>query len=69
MRFKSIEDGTFYARDLVSEPGNILHPDEYAKRVRTLKKLGLKINILDEKKMKKPLHKRLKNWELSFMIL
>ncbi len=53
LRFKSIEDGTFYARDLVSEPGNILHPDEYAKRVRTLKKLGLKINILDEKKMKK----------------
>ena len=41
LRFKSIEDGTFYARDLVSEPGNILHPDEYAKRVRTLKKLGL----------------------------
>ncbi len=27
LRFKSIEDGTFYARDLVSEPGNILHPD------------------------------------------
>jgi leucyl aminopeptidase len=53
LKFKSLEEGTFYARDLVSEPGNILHPDEYAKRINSLKKLGLKINILDEKKMKK----------------
>ena len=27
LRFKAIEEGTFFARDLVSEPGNILHPD------------------------------------------
>jgi leucyl aminopeptidase len=53
LRFKSLEEGTFYARDLVSEPGNILHPDEYAKRIFSLKKLGLKINIYDEKKLKK----------------
>ena len=53
IRFKSIEDGTFYARDLVSEPGNILHPDEYARRLNSLKKIGLKINIYDEKKLKK----------------
>jgi len=53
IRFKSIEEGTFYARDLVSEPGNILHPDEYAKRINSLKKLGLKINIYDEKKLKR----------------
>ena len=38
---------------LVSEPGNILHPDEYAKRLKSLKKNGLKINIYDEKKLKK----------------
>ena len=48
-RFEAIEEGTFYARDLVSEPGNVLHPDEYAKRINSLKKIGLKINILDEK--------------------
>ena len=47
LKFKALEDGTFYARDLVSEPGNILHPDEYAKRINSLKKIGLKINILD----------------------
>ena len=40
-------------RDLVSEPGNILHPDEYAKRLVSLKKDGLKVNIYDNKKLKK----------------
>ena len=52
-RFKALEEGTFFARDLVSEPGNILHPDEYAKRISILKKDGLKINIYDETKLKK----------------
>ena len=45
LRFKALEEGTFFARDLVSEPGNVLHPDEYAKRINSLKKFGLKINI------------------------
>ena len=53
LRFKALEEGTFFARDLVSEPGNILHPDEYAKRINSLKKFGLKIKIYDEKKLKK----------------
>ena len=53
LKFNSLEAGTFYARDLVSEPGNILHPDEYAKRLNSLKKDGLKVNIYDEKKLKK----------------
>ena len=53
LRFKALEEGTFFARDLVSEPGNILHPDEYAKRINSLKKFGLKINIYNEKKLKK----------------
>jgi len=53
LKFRALEEGTFFARDLVSEPGNILHPDEYAKRINSLKKFGLKINIYDEKKLKK----------------
>ena len=53
LKFKSLEEGAFYARDLVSEPGNVLHPDEYAKRINSLRKDGLKINIYDEKKLKK----------------
>ena len=46
-------DGVFFTRDLVSEPGNILHPDEYAKRLLKLKKLGLKVTIYDQRKLKK----------------
>ena len=53
LKFKALEEGTFYTRDLVSEPGNILHPDEYAKRINSLKKIGLKVSIYDEKKLKK----------------
>ena len=51
IRFKALEEGTFFTRDLVSEPGNILHPDEYAKRLNSLKKYGLKIKIYNEKKL------------------
>ena len=53
LKFKALEEGTFYARDLVSEPGNVLHPDEYVKRLSYLKKDGLKVNIYDDKKLKK----------------
>ena len=53
LKFKALEEGTFYARDLVSEPGNVLHPDEYAKRLRSLKKHGLNVKIYDKKKLKK----------------
>ncbi len=52
-KFKALEEGIFFTKNLVSEPGNILHPDEYAKRIKTLKKFGLKINVYDEKKLKK----------------
>ena len=53
IKFQAVENGTFFARDLVSEPGNILHPDEYAKRLNSLKKIGLKVNVYDKKKLKK----------------
>ena len=53
LRFKALEEGTFYTRDLVSEPGNILHPDEYAKRLLSLRKNGLKVNVYNEKELKK----------------
>ncbi len=53
LKFKALEEGTFFARDLVSEPGNILHPDEYAKRLNALRRDGLKVSIYDKKKLKK----------------
>ena len=48
-RFMSILAGTNFTKDLVSEPGNILHPDEYAKRIIKLKKFGLKIKAYNQK--------------------
>ncbi len=52
-KLNALLEGVFYTRDLVSEPGNILHPDEYVKRVLKLKKLGLKVTVYDQKKLKK----------------
>ncbi len=51
--YNAIKEGVFFTRDLVSEPGNILHPDEYVKRLLKLKKYGLKVVSYDEKKLKK----------------
>ena len=51
-RFKSILDGVQITKDLVSEPGNILHPDEYIRRIKKLSSVGLKVTILDKKKLK-----------------
>ncbi len=52
-RFSSILEGTNYTKDLVSEPGNILHPDEYTKRLLKLKKIGLKVKAYNQKELKK----------------
>ncbi len=52
-KLDAILNGVNFTRDLVSEPGNILHPDEYAKRLLKLKKIGLKVTVYDKKKLKK----------------
>ena len=52
-KFKALIEGTNLTKDLVSEPGNILHPDEYAKRLLKLKRFGLKVNVFNKKKLKK----------------
>ena len=52
-RYQSLLEGTNLTKDLVSEPGNVLHPDEYAKRIIKLRKFGLKIKVLDKKDLKK----------------
>ena len=53
IRFKAIEKGTFFARDLVSEPPNVLNPKEYANRLLKLRKLGIKVTVYNEAQMKK----------------
>ncbi|MGB0719885.1 MAG: leucyl aminopeptidase family protein, partial [Bdellovibrionales bacterium] len=53
-QIEPVIDGVFTARDLVNEPPNHLYPDAYAKFIaNTLKPLGVKITIIDEKKMAK----------------
>lgn len=51
---KNVINGMELTRDLVSEPPNNLYPDSFAKRVeKELKPLGVKVKILDEKKLEK----------------
>ena len=52
-KLDALTEGVFLTRDLVSEPGNILHPDEYAKRITMLRKIGIKVTVYDKKKLKK----------------
>jgi len=44
-------DGVVLARDLVNEPPNVIYPKAYAARIKKLEKLGLKVEILGEKRM------------------
>ena len=53
IKFKAIEIGTNFARDLVSEPPNVLYPKEYVNRLLKLKKLGVKVTAYNEEKLKK----------------
>ncbi len=46
-----IIDGVFTARDLVSEPANILNPETYAERCLELQNLGLEVTVLGEQEM------------------
>ncbi|MBL6457501.1 leucyl aminopeptidase [Belnapia sp. T6] len=50
---RAIADGVFISRDLVSEPPNILNPPEMAERCRALESLGLTVEIIGPKEMKK----------------
>ncbi|MEE9376223.1 MAG: leucyl aminopeptidase [Rhizobiaceae bacterium] len=49
---QGVTNGVILARDLVNEPANVLTPIEFAKRASALRKLGCKVEILDEKAMK-----------------
>ncbi|OYX30920.1 MAG: leucyl aminopeptidase [Caulobacterales bacterium 32-69-10] len=49
----AIADGVAFTRDLVSEPANVLYPEEFARRVKALESLGLVVEILGEAEMEK----------------
>ncbi len=52
-RQSGLADAVILTRDLVSEPANILYPEEFARRVKKLTELGLEVEILGVKEMAK----------------
>jgi leucyl aminopeptidase len=50
---QAISEGVILARDLVNEPPNILFPVEFARRATQLRKLGVGVEVLDVKAMRR----------------
>jgi len=48
-----VAEGVLLARDLVNEPANVLGPVEFAKKAKDLEALGVEVEVLGEKEMKK----------------
>lgn len=53
MARQAVAEGVIFARDLVTEPPNHLHPESYAERCVALESHGLKVTVLDEEQMRK----------------
>ena len=53
LKFKALEEGTNFARDLVSEPPNVLNPKEYVNRLLKLRKLRIKVTVYNESQLKR----------------
>jgi leucyl aminopeptidase len=51
--YNNIADGVILARDLVTEPSNVLTTAEFAERAKELSKYGLKVTILEKKDLEK----------------
>jgi leucyl aminopeptidase len=57
---KEVAAGVFLARELVTEPGNVIYPDSFVERVRAeVELLGVKVTVLDVPEME-----RLGMWSL-----
>jgi|688.fasta_scaffold06037_9 leucyl aminopeptidase len=51
--YTSILQGIYFARELTAEPPNLLFPTEFAKRLESLRDIGVKVEILQETELKK----------------
>jgi leucyl aminopeptidase len=49
----AIVEGVFFARDLVSEPPNVLYPESFAERLRDLETIGVEVEVLEPATMEK----------------
>lgn len=52
-KLSGVAEGVFFARDLVSEPANIIYPKSFVERAKELTSLGVKVEVLGEKEMRK----------------
>ncbi len=52
-RGEAIASGVVMARDFVNEPANVLYPEEFARRAQGLKKVGVAVEVLDERALRK----------------
>ncbi len=50
---QAVAEGVVLARNLVNEPANVLGPLEFAAKAKELEKLGVEVEILTEREMKK----------------
>ncbi|MBB4570201.1 leucyl aminopeptidase [Rhizobium leucaenae] len=50
---QAIADGVILARNLVNEPPNVLGPAEFAAKAKELEKLGVEVEILTEREMRR----------------
>ncbi|WP_417318133.1 leucyl aminopeptidase [Emcibacter sp.] len=46
-----VADGVIFARDLVTEPGNVIYPESYVEHIRELSDLGVDVQVLGEDEM------------------
>jgi leucyl aminopeptidase len=49
--YKRVANGVYFARDLITEPPNVLHPESYAERCKHLEDFDIEVKILGEKEM------------------
>ncbi|ANP44769.1 leucyl aminopeptidase [Candidatus Viadribacter manganicus] len=49
----AVVEGVFFARDLVSEPPNVLYPESFAERLRDLETIGCDVEILEPAAMER----------------
>lgn len=52
-RLDKVADAVLFARDLVSEPANVIYPETLAERCKDLASLGIEVEVLDQKRLKK----------------
>jgi leucyl aminopeptidase len=50
---EAVLEGVFFARDLVSEPPNVLYPETFAERLRDLETVGIEVEVLEPDTMER----------------